>query len=463
MLLLRVVLACLALTATLHANESEPAPKGLELKINGLKPALETAVLSSLTLQQYRDRQLSDAQLRRLLAVGEKEIRTTLEAWGYYDGKVSGQMEKAPEGRHSAWFDVTPGDPVLVTASEVTVPGDAARVPAVSSALEAFAPRLGERFDHAEYESSKDAIVTALADHGYLGARLITHRVEVTTATHSARVHLVWDSGPRYTFGPTTFTGGQFSVEFLQRFLPWHEGDIYSSADVLDLQRRLVGADYFGTVTVTPHPDKAVERAVPLTVELTEAKRNIYSAALYASTDRGVGVELGMQRRWLNARGHKGRADLDIAQRLQAIELSYRIPLPGTKQRVLGFAGTYRDETTESSVSQTEKFVANVARKWRDYSFTYGLQFLAGDFEIGSERGNSTLLFLESAFGHTTADQPTFAREGFSYTVTAALHAPRRPDRYPLRVSHLRNQVAACARQGVSADPARRGRQDERG
>ena len=188
---------------------------------------------------------------------------------------------------------------------------------------------------------------------------------------------------------------------------------------MLDLQRRLVGADYFGTVTVTPHPDKAVERAVPLTVELTPAKRDIYSAALYASTDRGVGVELGMQRRWLNDHGHKGRADLDIAQRLQAIELSYRIPLPGTRQRVLGFAGTYRDETTESSVSQTEKFVTNVSRKWGGYTFTYGVQFLAGDFEIGSERGNSTLLFLESALSRSRADQPTFARRGLSYTVTA--------------------------------------------
>jgi len=420
MLLSRIVLAWLALVAPLHAaTEPDPPPKGLELKINGLKPALESAVLSGLTLQQYRDRSVSEAQLRRLLSLGETEIRGTLEAWGYYDGKVSGQMDQSPEGHNRAWFDVTPGEPILVRTSEVSVSGDAARVLAVASALEAFVPKLGERFDHAQYESSKEAIITALADNGYLGAKLITHRVEVTTATHTARIELKWDSGPRYTFGPTTITGGQFSDEFLQRFLPWKQGDVYSSADVLDLQRRLVGADYFGTVTVTPHPDKAVDLAVPLTVELTAAKRNIYSAALYASTDRGVGVQLGAQRRWLNTKGHKGRADLDIAQRLQAIELSYRIPLPGERQRVLGFAGTYRDETTESSVSQTEKFVANVSRKWREFTFVYGAQFLAGDFEIGSERGNSSLLFLESALSQSRADQPTFARRGFSYTLSA--------------------------------------------
>ena len=201
--------------------------------------------------------------------------------------------------------------------------------------------------------------------------------------------------------------------------MPWKEGNEYSSAKVLDMQRRLVNADYFAMVTVTPQSAKAVDRAVPVDVELTPAKRNIYSAALYASTDRGIGVELGAQRRWLNARGHKGRAEIDYAQRLQAIELSYRIPLPGPKQRVLGFATTYRDETTESSVSQTEKFVTNVARKWGDYTGVYGLQFLAGDFEIGSEDGYSSLLFLEGAFTRSHSDQPAFARRGFSYTVSA--------------------------------------------
>jgi translocation and assembly module TamA len=416
----RIFLLFLVLAAPLHAADEPARGAGnLEFSIRGLKSDLEAAVRSGLTLQQYKDRAVGEAQLRRLLNVGEGEVTRTLEAWGYYEGKVTSGMEKTAESGFRAWFDVEPGEPVLVSASEVSVTGEAAREPAVASALEAFVPKVGERFDHAQYEASKEAIETALADQGFLGAKPTAHRVEVSTTNRTASIRLSWEGGPRHTFGPTTFTGGQFPPEFLERFLPWREGDPYSNAMVLDLQRRLVGADYFGTVTVTPRPEAAVQRAVPVTVELIAAKRNIYSAAVYASTDHGAGVELGMERRWLNDRGHKGRADLDYAQRLQAVELSYRIPLPGTRQRVLGFAGTYRDETTDSSVSQTEKFVANVSRKWSDYTFVYGLQFLAGDFEIGSEDGNSTLLFLESAFTRSKADQPTFARRGFSYAVTA--------------------------------------------
>jgi translocation and assembly module TamA len=414
-----LAVAILVLAVSLASAAAGKKPARLEVTIEGLSSSLEEAASSGLTLQQYHEREVTEVQLRRLVTVGEKEILAVLEAWGHYEGKVKSRTERMPVGGFHVWFEVIAGEPVRVTASEISVSGKAASKSEVKSALEAFVPRVGERFDHAQYESSKLAIQTALADNGYLAAKLKTHRVEVNIAERSARILLDWDGGARHTFGPTTISGSQFDPDFLERFVPWKEGDEYSSAEVLDMQRRLVNADYFATVTVTPQLAKAVENAVPVDVELTPAKRNIYSAALYASTDRGVGVELGAQRRWLNARGHKGRADIDYAQRYQAIELSYRIPLPGSKQRVLGIATTYRDETTESSVSQTEKIVTNVARKWGDFTSVYGLQFLSGDFEIGSERGNSTLTFLEGAFTQSHSDQPTFARRGFSYTVSA--------------------------------------------
>jgi translocation and assembly module TamA len=353
------------------------------------------------------------------VARGEEEIAATLEAWGYYSGSVSNRIEPSAAGGFHVIFDVDPGEPTLVTESQVTVSGDAAEVPAVASALEAFVPKVGERFDHAQYEASKTAIEKALGDAGFLGAKLTTHRVAVHSAKRTAVIELAWNGGPRYQFGRTTFSGGQFTPQLLERFMPWHEGDDYSSQELLDLQKRLVGADYFSTVTVQPHPEKAADLAVPVDVELTPAKRNIYSAALYASTDRGAGVDFSVQRRWLNDKGHKGQAEFDLAQRLKAVELSYRIPLPGERQRMLSFAGTYRDEETESSISQTEKVATNVARKWDGYTLVYGLQFLAGDFEIGSEDGNSSLFFFEGALSRAKSDQPAFARRGFSYTLSA--------------------------------------------
>ncbi len=230
---------------------------------------------------------------------------------------------------------------------------------------------------------------------------------------------------------------------------------------VLDMQRRLVGADYFGTVTVTPHPEKAVERAVPIAVELSTAKRDIYSGAFYASTDRGAGVELGVQRRWLNDRGHKGRVELDIAQRLQSVELSYRIPLPGTKQRVLGFGGTYRrrnhrverladGKIRRQRVAQVGRLhcclrPAVSGRRLRDRHRTR--QFLAA---VPRRRPHARQ--VRSAY--IRAPRLQLYRE-------PAVDSRRSADRYALCLGHDRAEMVACAGCRQPADPAWRSGQDE--
>jgi hypothetical protein len=61
----RIALGCLLCAflcgaAARAARAGEAAP--LQLSIHGLKPALEEAVRSGLTLQQYRDHAVSEAQ-----------------------------------------------------------------------------------------------------------------------------------------------------------------------------------------------------------------------------------------------------------------------------------------------------------------------------------------------------------------------------------------------------------------
>ena len=97
------------------AGAEQPEAR-LGISIQGLDTALEDAVRSSLTLQQYRDRSVSQAQLTRLVTVGETEIRNTLEAWGYYDGKIQSRTETRGERGFEVFFEVNPGDPVRVVA-----------------------------------------------------------------------------------------------------------------------------------------------------------------------------------------------------------------------------------------------------------------------------------------------------------------------------------------------------------
>ena len=314
-------LAWLAFVAPIHAATGpEATPKRLQLQINGLKPALESAVLSGLTLQQYRDRSVSDAQLRRLLSLGEAEIRATLEAWGYYDGKVSSHMEDAPEGRYRAWFDVAPGTPILVKSSEVSVSGDAAQVPAVASALKAFVPKCGRT--------------------------LRSHPVRVEQGSHRHGAHR-----PRIPRRPTHHTPRRGDY---RHSLGAHRAQMGQRSALYLRSHHFHGRPVFRGIPPAVSPVEARRgllerrRARPATSPgRCRLLRNRHRHAAPGKSrgacrsDRGVAV--GRQARHLqrgavcqrdgawacssaygaadSTRGPKGHAELDFAQRLQSLEL----------------------------------------------------------------------------------------------------------------------------------------------
>jgi translocation and assembly module TamA len=132
------------------------------------------------------------------------------------------------------------------------------------------------------------------------------------------------------------------------------------------------------------------------------------------STDTGPGAKFGVQRRWINDRGHKFQADIDYAQRLQAYSASYRIPLPGPDDKSLNFGVTHRKENTTTSNSDNDRAAVNETRKWHDFTRTLGLQYLAGTYDIADEHHNSQLLFGEATLTRKKANDNFFPRRGWS-------------------------------------------------
>jgi translocation and assembly module TamA len=210
------------------------------------------------------------------------------------------------------------------------------------------------------------------------------------------------------------FSEAQFPPEFLERFIPWEEGQYYSPDALVGFQQRLVDADYFAAVSVQPDLEHTEGIEVPINVDLSPAKRSIYTAGVYMSTDTGPGVKLGMQRRWVNRKGHKFQTDLDFAQRLSALSTSYRIPLPGPNEKSLNFGITHREEDTDTSQSRNDRLAVNETRQWHGFTRTVGMQYLAGTFEIAEEDRYSRLLYAEATLTRKQADDFFFPRRGWS-------------------------------------------------
>ena len=402
----------LGIAASLVAGQTHA--DRVSVDIEGLQGEMLESVRASLELQQYSDREVSAAQVRRLFERADAQIKTALEPFGYYEAQVDSDLVRPEASVHRAVFRVTPGPPVIVSEARIEIGEEASKVEAVAAALAKFAPKQGERLDHAIYERSKQQIDAALANEGFLREKLVRHRVEVTRATRSASIDLEWDAGQRYRFGPAQFSESQFPDEFLQRFTTWKEGEFYSADKLQKLQQRLVNAEYFASVGVTPDLDQAKDGAVPIEVLLIPAKRTAYTANLYVSTDAGLGGRLAVERRWVNQRGHKLTADMEYSERLEQISTNYRVPRPGVRNRYFNFGAAYRDEETDTSRSRMARLAATeVTERWKGFTRTLALQYLNGNFEIADEKHDTNLLYADALLTRRKSDDPIFTERGY--------------------------------------------------
>ncbi|MCW8807702.1 MAG: autotransporter assembly complex protein TamA [Rhodanobacter sp.] len=421
LLLQMLVLPLLLVAGVAHA--------GVKLAVDGIGDPLRNAVVSAVELSQYGHREISDAQARRLYERAPEQVKVALEPYGYYEATVTGDLRQVGKD-WQVTLHVQPGEPVRIATVDLQLDQSASEIAPIHRAAQAIRRLKGRQLNHGEYEAARDALSAQLTANGFLDARLVTHRVEVSRAERRAAIKLAWQAGPRYRYGHIVFDGSQFRPGFLDRYLPFKSGDYFSQDQLLQLQQALNSADYFAVVNVLPDVDQAKDGVVDIGVQLAPAKQTIYTGGPFIGTDTGFGVRGGVERRWINRRGHKWKNELLLAQRLKMLSTLYSIPMPGPHQRSFNFGANYRDANTSTSQSRTLELVANESRQWRGWTRTLGVHALSGTFTVGKignepdntpgvDHGNSTLVFAEAALIRKRADNFAFVRRGWSLTLAA--------------------------------------------
>ncbi len=415
------LLPLLALAWSAHAS--------VTLHVDGIDDPLKVAVITRVELSQYAKRDVTAAQVTRLYQRAPAQAKLALRPYGYYDASVSGDLKQVGKD-WQVTLHVKPGEPVKITQVELTLDKTASTIAPIRRARRAIERLKGNTLNDATYENARDAVSAQLTANGFLDARLVTHRVEVNRGTHGAVIKLAWNAGPRYRYGKVDFEGSQFNPGFLDRYVPFKSGDYFSQDQLLALQQALNGADYFAVVNVLPDIDGAKDGVVDVGIQLAPARRTIYTGGPFIGTDTGFGVRGGVERRWVNRRGHKWRNDLVVAQRLKTLSTLYSIPMPGPHQRSYNLGANFRDSDTTTSQSRTLELVGNETRQWRGWIRTIGLHALDGTFTVGKrgnepddtpgiERGRSTEVFAEGSLSRKQADNLSFVHRGWSLSLAA--------------------------------------------
>ncbi|WP_417472028.1 autotransporter assembly complex protein TamA [Luteimonas mephitis] len=341
------------------------------VEIRGLDEAMTENVRTSLSLVDAIGKDVAGRRLGYLVREADDEAREALEPFGYYSPQITVERSRSNggnggngngNGATDVVITIDPGEPVRVRDADIAILGAGGRDRYLKQDLGKFRPSTGDIFNHALYEASKTRIVRRLAERGYFDADFASHRVEVTRAQNAADIDLVWTSGERYDMGVTTFTQSPKPVvsnRLLDKLVYWKAGEYYHQGRLDRLRQSLIALDYFSRIDIQPRPEDAVDGQVPVQVALTPAKRDVYTAGVSYGTESGAGVRFGLERRYVNQRGHKALAQVDYAQKRKTLTLQYRIPafawLDGWYTASLQFA----DEQTDYIDSRRIEFVAS--------------------------------------------------------------------------------------------------------
>jgi translocation and assembly module TamA len=182
-----LLLTCSLLLSTPLAHAA------VQLTVDGINDPLKGAVVSGVELSQYVARDISAAQARRLYEEAPDQVKAALAPYGYYDATTTGDIQ--PVGKDwKITLHVTPGEPVKITAVNLSMDKQAAAVQPIQRSMRALERLKDEPLNDGAYDDLRDRVSGSLTANGFLDAKLVTHRVEVNRAEHRATIVLAWQA-----------------------------------------------------------------------------------------------------------------------------------------------------------------------------------------------------------------------------------------------------------------------------
>ncbi|PAV25715.1 hypothetical protein CF392_09610 [Tamilnaduibacter salinus] len=388
----------------------------VRVKVNGDHPALERNANTYLGEVTGR----SADNLRRYASHAADEVARAVRALGYYQPDISWRVES--NGLAQLILTVDPGPTVIIQESRVEIRGPASSDPGWP-AIDTSAIGEGQTLHHGDYNQVRDSIRSQGRRLGYFDGQLTEHRMIVNPEAGTARLTLIYESGPRYRFGTVSFQGGhEFDDDLLSGYVPFKRGDPYDADVVADLNSHLSNSGYFSRVIVDPRPQISADQSVPVVVNLRARDPRSVSAGVGFSTDVGPRFRGDWTEHWINQWGHKRGVETEISQPRQSLSTWYELPLDPPMTDSIRLNAGYQREDIEDVASDRlvlgQQWQHELSSGWQQ---VLSLKWQGERYRIGQRRENrSTLLLPGISYSKLNADNPIDPSRGFRLVLDVA-------------------------------------------
>lgn len=306
------------------ANQEVNPIKYHKLQVNILiTPATANAVPANLhqiitdnllICQATKEKKLTKNRIDNLYELTNKELLEILQTMGYYHATVSdNNLIMQSDNTWSVTYRITTGRPTMISAAKLNIVQD---IPATTrSALEKLFHtrfKINTQLNHQQYEGTKQLILSHLKEHGFLAAEIKDAKILINLSNYTTEIRIDVDPKARYYLGKVYFKSDVYDSNFLAKYIPFAEKDLYSSNKLMQLKNNLLNSELFKKVRIDLADYRTVSgNTLPITARVYAKPANRSFASIGFGSDSGFRGKVGFVHNFYNKPGHA--LDLSLA------------------------------------------------------------------------------------------------------------------------------------------------------
>jgi translocation and assembly module TamA len=328
-------------------------------------------------------------RLRRRAEDDRARLQRALRSEGYYGATIDLSIDEAaaPVG---VVFRVDPGPQYRLrdVGIEVTPPGADLPLPSLEElGISPGTPAAAQTILDAETR-----VVEHARGRGYALAEAGERRAIVDHDADAMDLTLQLLAGPLVRFGKIDVVGlTEVDRDFVQRRLPWRQGDLITSERLTAGQRALRETGLFATIRTRLGTTPDAAGRLPVTVVLSESKHRSIEVGVRYRTDEGPGGNAAWEHRNFFGRGERVRLELDASPIAGFLIASFRKPDVLIRDLALLTEAEVAYEDPDAYESRSATASVGLERRFREgMTLTGALAFRAEEVqEAGSGRDDS--------------------------------------------------------------------------
>lgn len=300
--------------------------------------------------------------LKRRMDADAEMLVKALHARGFYDAQVTTAIE-TKEKNHIARFTLIPGE-VYTLQSLRFIMDKRSETPDVElPAPDALELPIGGTVNYDQILTARNTLRNKIHQLNCLHSLRIRVHLRADTTTKTAEAIYRIRTGKTANFGALTVKGLEtVEMPYIDRKVPWKQGDCFKPTQVEDLQVNLLQTNLFATSDITIAEEPNADGEVDITLDVQERKHRTIKAGIGYATEEGLDFKPAWEHRNFFGQGEKVTVEGTISTFLQSLKARLERPDFMQKDQTLVLESEIAQAETDAYDSTSLRTLAQVSR-----------------------------------------------------------------------------------------------------